>query len=579
MVEGANLKTHAEYIGVLIPPTSKEHEQLESSYSSSTSGSYPEILPNIKRPITAQQDKVQHNLQQRQTKRQQQPSQQINHTPTTTYHRIKTAKSLISVDRIVTKEFKSNPTNISIDRHRRRRLVTPSKYQEEITNYYDDWESDYSDDWISDGADDWESASKTTPKPTKVPMQQESKNGLKLHLKEPSTPENVYEQSQIKTNVLNDNIRLVSSDPDAFSPVFCQQRQAAIDNMTYRTAVNSWKAKSIPDLVKLIKELSLGKSLIDRAWIVFYWISQNIEYDIESYFSGNIRHQTTEDVFKNRKGVCDAFGTIFEALCNGVQLECKKISGYAKGYSFKLGQSAFHRTNHAWNVVHIGDHWYLVDPTWGEGHIDNKNQNVKQLDPFYFLVRPEQMIYRHLPENPQWQLLKSSLSMKEFVRLPYIYPSYFELGLHLVYPCQSNGVSFNSNKELAEVLLRAPQDVDCMAGSKATIQCRIPGAYCARLLLDGNWLSEDIIKNDMFKRKFTVPKREVMNISIDRRRLVTPSKYQEEITNNYDDWESDYSDDWKSASKTTPKPTKVLMQHESKNGLKLHLKEPSTPAN
>ncbi|CAF3982606.1 unnamed protein product, partial [Rotaria sp. Silwood1] len=505
-------------------------------------------------------------------------------------------------------------TNISIDRHRRRRLVTPSKYQEEITNYYDDWESDYSDDWISDGADDWESASKTTPKPTKVPMQQESKNGLKLHLKEPSTPENVYEQSQIKTNVLNDNIRLVSSDPDAFSPVFCQQRQAAIDNMTYRTAVNSWKAKSIPDLVKLIKELSLGKSLIDRAWIVFYWISQNIEYDIESYFSGNIRHQTTEDVFKNRKGVCDAFGTIFEALCNGVQLECKKISGYAKGYSFKLGQSAFHRTNHAWNVVHIGDHWYLVDPTWGEGHIDNKNQNVKQLDPFYFLVRPEQMIYRHLPENPQWQLLKSSLSMKEFVRLPYIYPSYFELGLHLVYPCQSNGVSFNSNKELAEVLLRAPQDVDCMvsiknagykenkanclvhydvdrqlwqclfaphrsgfheltifarrviqtptrnvnegksyscvakfglqvpdgfngkktfpttystfsehkcqiigpfdgslkAGSKATIQCRIPGAYCARLLLDGNWLSEDIITNDMFKRKFTVPKREVM---------------------------------------------------------------------
>ncbi|CAF3761673.1 unnamed protein product [Rotaria sordida] len=124
MVVGANLKVHTEYISVLVPLPSKGHEQLESGYNSSTSASCSEILPKIKRPITAQQDKhgekksifpvnsdhstiVQHNLQQRQTKH---ALQQVNHTPITTYRRLKTANSLISVDMMVTKEFKSNQT-------------------------------------------------------------------------------------------------------------------------------------------------------------------------------------------------------------------------------------------------------------------------------------------------------------------------------------------------------------------------------------------------------------------------------------------------------------------------------------
>ncbi|CAF3424307.1 unnamed protein product, partial [Rotaria sp. Silwood2] len=45
MVVGANLKVHTEYISVLIPQVSNEHEQLESGYNSSTLASVPEILP------------------------------------------------------------------------------------------------------------------------------------------------------------------------------------------------------------------------------------------------------------------------------------------------------------------------------------------------------------------------------------------------------------------------------------------------------------------------------------------------------------------------------------------------------
>ncbi len=366
-------------------------------------------------------------------------------------------------------------------------------------------------------------------------------------------------------------------------------------------------------LVKLIMELSSGRSMIDRAWIVFYWVSQNIDYDVDAYFNGNHRRQTSEDIFTNRKGVCDAFGTIFETLCSALQIECKKIGGYAKGYSFKLGQNSFTQTNHAWNVVRLDGHWYLIDSTWGEGYLDKNKCTRKELNPFYFLVRPQQMIYRHLPEDPQWQLLASPLSMEEFIHLPFVDSTFFEHNLTIIYPRHSSTASFNPTLGLAEVLVQAPSDTrligditqassdkikngclvqydtdrqlwQCLfapqysgfhvltlyarrekheaiksktedekyasafqlglhaptdvikgktfpltyglfterkcqifeplegvlkSGSKVTIHCRIPGASCARLLLDGNWLSEDRIQDGIFKREITVPKQSV----------------------------------------------------------------------
>ena len=341
-------------------------------------------------------------------------------------------------------------------------------------------------------------------------------------------------------------------------------------------------------------------------------MSQNIEYDVEAYFTGNIRRQTSEDIFANRKGVCDAFGTIFETLCTAVQIECKKISGYAKGHGFKMGEESFARTSHACNVIRLEEHWYLVDSTWGAGYLDSNNCNRKELNAFYFLVRPEQLIYRHLPEDPRWQLLMSSISMNDFVRLPYVYPRFFELNLEIIHPRQSNMASLDSSLGIAEVLVQASSDAvligdieqtgsgkikndsliqydadrqrwQCLfapqhsglhtltlfarqerqknenkiseskyssaiqfglhvptglpktktfpityglfterkcqifepldgtlkSGSKVTIHCRIPGAYCGRLLLDGNWLSEDLLKDGIFKRQITVPRQEV----------------------------------------------------------------------
>jgi transglutaminase-like putative cysteine protease len=257
----------------------------------------------------------------------------------------------------------------------------------------------------------------------------------------------------------NPSAHVPSRNQDPFDPEFCRQRQAAIDNMDYRKRIISWKATSLDEVINLIKNLSMDKHVIDRAWIVFYWVSQNIEYDVNSFFSGNIRHQTSDDVFRNKKGVCDAYGTIFKALCDGVQLKCVKVSGYAKGYGYVPGKSTFTQTDHAWNVVRLNNQWYFIDSTWGAGHVDTHSQYQKTLNPHYFLTRPEHMIYDHLPENSKWQLLSPPVSMQQFLLLPYVYSTFFDLQLEIVSPRNTSMVAFDIDRDLAGVLIRAPSDV------------------------------------------------------------------------------------------------------------------------
>ncbi|CAF4630062.1 unnamed protein product, partial [Rotaria sp. Silwood2] len=93
-----------------------------------------------------------------------------------------------------------------------------------------------------------------------------------------------------------------------------------------------------------------------------------------------------------------------------------------------------------------------------------------------------------------------------------IYRCVAELGLDV--PATFNGTkTFPKTYSIFGVhkcQILQPLDGNLETGSNHTIHCRIPGAYCARLSVDGSSLPEVILKNDIFKTEFTVSKREVM---------------------------------------------------------------------
>jgi hypothetical protein len=262
------------------------------------------------------------------------------------------------------------------------------------------------------------------------------------------------------------NVETQVADPQAFNNTLIQQRQQAIDNRSYRSAIDSWQPRSLQQLAETIKAFSKGKSVVDRHWMIFYWIACNIGYDTVSYFSGKFDDQSAEGVFRTRKGVCAGYANLYKYLCDQLEMTCEIISGYAKGYGFDNREEAPSKTDHAWNAVEIDNHWYLMESTWGAGYLNEQKIFVRKLKTYYFLPRPNEMIYDHLPEDEKWQLLRTPINMTQYMQMPKLRSTYFELNLELISPRNQANVDFLPDKPYALVLIRAPSDVRLIADLK-----------------------------------------------------------------------------------------------------------------
>ncbi|CAF1289721.1 unnamed protein product [Adineta steineri] len=273
--------------------------------------------------------------------------------------------------------------------------------------------------------------------------------------------------SLIQASRVNRNfIEIEIADSKAFNKSFIQQRQQAIDNHSYRSTIDSWRPNSLQQLVNMIQSLSNNQSLIDCHWIIFYWITCNIAYDTVSYFSKNYQNQSAENVFRTKQGVCAGYANIYKYLCDQLNLKCEIVSGYSKGYGFDSREDVPTDTDHAWNAIEIDGHWYLMESTWGAGHLTDEKVFQRQLNTYYFFPRPNEMIYHHLPENDKWQLLRIPIQMKQYLQMPKIHPSYFQLELNLISPYNQASIDLLPQKSYALVLIRAPSDVQLMASLK-----------------------------------------------------------------------------------------------------------------
>jgi hypothetical protein len=164
----------------------------------------------------------------------------------------------------------------------------------------------------------------------------------------------------------------------------------------------------------------------EKARLIYRWITDRINYDVESFFSGKDEDTGADAVLKRRKSVCDGYASLYEELGKRAGLEIVKVSGFAKGYSYVPGEE-LKEPDHAWNAIKLDGKWYLIDSTWGAGHVDGKAFK-KEYTEYYFLTPPEQFIFTHLPEEPKWQLLTPAVSREQFKKWPKVHRDLFELG-------------------------------------------------------------------------------------------------------------------------------------------------------
>ncbi len=166
---------------------------------------------------------------------------------------------------------------------------------------------------------------------------------------------------------------------------------------------------TVKELSNYIKQNFITHETQVRA--IYVWIANNISYNVE--LLQQIKNKTinkppeAEDVLKTRSAVCQGYSELFNAICKNIGINALIISGYTK-QGGKVSP-----ISHAWVAVEQGGDWYLYDPTWGAGYVNN-NVFTRRFNNAFYKQLPKDFIIDHMPFDPLYQFLLNPLKNNEF---------------------------------------------------------------------------------------------------------------------------------------------------------------------
>lgn len=163
------------------------------------------------------------------------------------------------------------------------------------------------------------------------------------------------------------------------------------------------------------------------------YVADRIAYDAPALLSKNMPDQSAAAVFAERKGVCAGYAHLFAELGRLAGVEVAYLIGDARTTG---DDNDLNGPGHAWNAVHVGGAWRLVDVTWDAGGVNGATFR-KRYQSAFLMTPPDVFGRTHLPQRPSWQLLPAPLSRGDFLRQPLLDPSFFALGLSLHDPDRS----------------------------------------------------------------------------------------------------------------------------------------------
>ncbi len=134
------------------------------------------------------------------------------------------------------------------------------------------------------------------------------------------------------------------------------------------------EVKSAREFVKnelnaILRTVPVGLDEYEKALYLHDYICLNFEYDV-TYSVYDIY-----EMFKTKKGACQAYSLMYDALLERVGIESSAVLNY----------------NHMWNQVRFGDKWYHVDVTWD----DPINDLLGRVGHEYFLISDELISKTH----------------------------------------------------------------------------------------------------------------------------------------------------------------------------------------
>lgn len=233
----------------------------------------------------------------------------------------------------------------------------------------------------------------------------------------------------------------------------------------------------------------------EKTRAVYIWMTENVAYDTESYFSKVYPDQKPDAVFKTKKGVCAGYSGLFTAIGKKLGLEVATVGGSCKGYSFATtGKTA----GHDWNAVMLdgpkGKSWHLFDSTWGAGYVGTDKAFHKSFTDYWFDVAPEQMAFSHFPTEARWLLFDEGLTPDDCKALPDLamkFKMLSEMGFRLPRSVKALSTqTFPTAYAFTELdfrIVEAPLLETLSAGTEYAFTFKVRGVEKAALINNKDW--------------------------------------------------------------------------------------------
>jgi bifunctional glutamyl/prolyl-tRNA synthetase len=206
------------------------------------------------------------------------------------------------------------------------------------------------------------------------------------------------------------------------------------------------------------------RSDVQRLRAIFTWVSERIGW--EDDFEGEI---DTRHVLQSKRGCSHEIAIIVAEMCAAVGLHAEVVRGYLKTPGESLDLDSVAHPNHFWNAVIVEGEWRIMDcslagPT-NPKRVQYSNVGSSVAEFWYFLARPMEVCYSHVPLLPEQQHICPPQPHDVLMALPCATPVYFKHKLHLA-DFDTSLLNLD-NLEMAHIHINVPEDVECVAEVEA----------------------------------------------------------------------------------------------------------------
>ncbi|KAL5047375.1 hypothetical protein BDW71DRAFT_179982 [Aspergillus fruticulosus] len=207
------------------------------------------------------------------------------------------------------------------------------------------------------------------------------------------------------------------------------------------------------------------KSDVQRLRAIFTWVSEKIAWDepIEDI------DVDLKRVLQTKRGCAQEVAYLVREMCAAVGIHADAIEGFLKPPGEVFDMDSLSRPNHWWNAVLVDGDWRFMDCSLANPTNPLRNQfvttNSTVAESWYFLARPLEFCYTHVPLEPEGQHICPPISPDVLLALPTVCPTYFKMGLQ--FPDYDTSVFRLEGLEVLQVRILVPADVECAAEVEA----------------------------------------------------------------------------------------------------------------